>query len=96
MNSILTFGENFGSRVVSADAQDTKIVWKVYHANITLILVESSLPIDDRVYFEKLDRVFDAMVFLFGLDDLISISCVDKFKKEIRVIFVKDFVYFFF
>ena len=34
---------------------------------------------------ELLDTAYDGMVMLFGLDDLISIKNVERFKRDIRV-----------
>lgn len=34
---------------------------------------------------ELLDIAYDGMVMLFGLDDLISIKNVERFKRDIRV-----------
>lgn len=59
----------------------------MYHSNITLILVEQLEPINENVYFRKLDVLFDAMVILYGLEDLVNISNIEKFKKEIKVQF---------
>lgn len=59
----------------------------MYHSNITLILIEEAArAIDDRAYLKKLDLLFDALVLMYGLDDLVNISNVEKFKKEIKVI----------
>lgn len=57
----------------------------MYHANVVLILVETLTCHDEHVSFRKLDLLFDALVFMYGLDDLINISNVDKFKKDIKV-----------
>ncbi len=46
------------------------------------------MPVDERVYFDKIDLLFDALVLMYGLDDLIKINNVEKFKKEIRVNFI--------
>lgn len=69
------------------DSKEFKILWKMYQANLTLILVEPIDAFDENVYFRKLDLIFDALVILYGLEDLINISNVEKFKKEIQVIF---------
>ena len=69
----------------SADSQNSKIIWKIYHSTVTLILVEELTPVDERVYFDKIDLLFDALVLMYGLEDLIKINNVEKFKKEIRV-----------
>jgi hypothetical protein len=57
----------------------------MYHSNITLIMIENNQPISDNIYFEKLNIIFDSLVLLYGLDDLINIKNVEKFKREIRV-----------
>ena len=85
LNSIFTYGDNYGFRIHSIDSKQFKIIWKMYSSNITLILIENLQPVSDHFYFQKLDLLFDAMVFMYGLDDLINISNVEKFKKEIRV-----------
>jgi hypothetical protein len=87
LNSIFTYGDNHGFRIHSIDSNNFKIAWKMYHSNITLILVEQLEPIDSKVYFDKLDLLFDSMVLMYGLDDLINIANVDKFQREIRVCF---------
>ena len=86
LNSIFTYGDNYGFRIHSLDSNEFKIVWKMYEQNITLILIESLQPVSEKFYFQKLDLLFDAMVFMYGIDDLIKIANVEKFKKEIRVI----------
>jgi hypothetical protein len=48
-------------------------------------LVEELEAIDENVYFHKLDLIFDALVFLYGLEDLMNIQNVEKFKREIKV-----------
>lgn len=40
---------------------------------------------DDAHMGKLLDNVFHAMVLLYGLDDLVNIKNVERFKKEIRV-----------
>jgi hypothetical protein len=88
LNTIQTFTENYGVKILNADSAETKIVWKVYHSTISLILVETNCPFDEKVYYEKLDLIFNALVILHGLDDLISINNVEKFKKDIRVSYI--------
>ena len=85
LNNIFTYGDNYGVKLFSADSENYKILWKMYHSNITLILVEELLPIDEQFYFDKMDLLFDTLVLMYGLDDLINITNPEKFKKEIRV-----------
>lgn len=100
LNTIFKIGDNFGLRIHSIDSLKFKIIWKMYHANITLILIEDLTCQDESVSFRKLDLLFDTLVFMYGLEDLINISNVEKFKKDIQVnslVFsffkLKDFVY---
>ena len=57
----------------------------MFHSNLTLILVEQVYPIDEHVYFDKIEILFNALVFMYGLDDLIDINNIEKFKNEIKV-----------
>jgi hypothetical protein len=85
LNSIATFASTNGFKIHSAESEKTKIVWKIYHSQLTLILIEKLSPTDKQYYFSKIDLIFDAMVCLYGLDDLLRINDVDKFKKDIKV-----------
>ena len=57
----------------------------MFHSSLTLILVEQIHPIDEHVYFDKIEILFNALVFMYGLDDLIEINSIEKFKNEIKV-----------
>ena len=86
MNSLFTYGDNYGVKIHSADSKDFKIIWKTFHSSITLILIEPLLPVNEQFYFNKIDILFNALVLLYGLDDLVNIANTEKFKKEIKVI----------
>jgi hypothetical protein len=85
LNGIFTYGDSYGVKIINADSDNLKIVWKMYHSNITLIMIENNQPVNDNVYFDKMNLIFDSLVLLYGLDDLINIKNVEKFKREIRV-----------
>jgi hypothetical protein len=87
LNSIFTYGGNYGFNIHSIDSNSFKITWKMYRANLTLILVEQLDPVDASVYERKLDLLFDALVLMYGVDDLINVPSVDKLKREIRPAF---------
>ncbi len=96
LNGIFTYGDSYGVKIINADSDNLKIVWKMYHSNITLIMIENNQPINDNVYFDKMNLIFDSLVLLYGLDDLINIKNVEKFKREIRVPLRFIFFFFFF
>ena len=55
--------------------------------------MEELAPVDEQKYlFDKIDLIFDSLVLMHGLDDLINISNKEKFKREIKVIYFKYFV----
>jgi hypothetical protein len=78
-------GDEFGLKLTSADTDNYKIVWKMYHANLTLVLVETDCGLDDAVYTNKLDLLFDAIVLQHGLDDIINVKHIEKFQRQINV-----------
>lgn len=69
----------------SADSENYKIIWKMYDSNITLVLIEKLMPIDERVYFNKIDLLYDGIVFMYGTEDIKTMNSSEKFKKEIKV-----------
>jgi hypothetical protein len=84
---MFTFADNNGFKLISADSVEFKLVWKMYYSNITLILIEKQMPVDEKFYLKKLDILFDALVFICGLDDLISAGNADRLQKDVEVIF---------
>ena len=83
LNCLYSYAENYGVKLYSSDSEKFKIIWRKYHSSITLILIEKQQPIDEKVYSHKLDMLFDALVLVYGLEDLINITNNEKFKKEI-------------
>jgi hypothetical protein len=53
--------------------------------SLTLIVVSQDDCADDCHLNKLLDNVIQAMVLVYGLDDLINIKNVERFKKEIKV-----------
>lgn len=87
LSHIFSSGNSYGFRVYSLDSTEFKIAWRCYHSSLMLILIETLEPIDENVYFHKLDLLFDSLVFMYGLDDLISIADVETFQREIKIAF---------
>ena len=59
----------------------------MYFSNLTLILIEPIEPFDEGFYLRKLDMLFEAMVMMYGLEDLKNIENIEKFKQEIKIVF---------
>lgn len=57
----------------------------LFACSITLILVADKSLYNQRQLEDLLETAYDGMVMLFGLDDLILIKNVERFKRDIRV-----------
>lgn len=60
-----------------------------FPSNIPSLVLISVMSLDsaaDDVFTGKLlENIFNAMIFLYGLDDLTNIKNVERFKREIKV-----------
>lgn len=79
------FAANHDTELHSTVTEDSKIVWKEFHNSITLIMVCQDDNSSDIHMQRLLEYVFQAMVLVYGKDELVSIKNVDRFKKEIKV-----------
>lgn len=53
--------------------------------SVTLIAIAQNDDADDCHYSNLLNLVFNAMVLLVGIEEVINMKNVEKFKKEIKV-----------
>uniref|UniRef100_A0A2C9KJ92 FUZ/MON1/HPS1 first Longin domain-containing protein n=1 Tax=Biomphalaria glabrata TaxID=6526 RepID=A0A2C9KJ92_BIOGL len=86
LNAVHMFSANHDATLQSTTTDDARIVWREFHNSLVLIAVMGRDGASDDAHMGKLlDNVFHAMVLLYGLDDLVNIKNVERFKKEIRV-----------
>ncbi|KAH9500532.1 hypothetical protein Btru_072190 [Bulinus truncatus] len=79
------FSANHDAALQSTTTDDARIVWREFHSSLVLIAVMGRDGASDDSHMGKLlENVFSAMVLLYGLDDLVNIKNVERFKKEIR------------
>ncbi|KAI8783837.1 protein fuzzy, partial [Biomphalaria glabrata] len=85
LNAVHMFSANHDATLQSTTTDDARIVWREFHNSLVLIAVMGRDGASDDAHMGKLlDNVFHAMVLLYGLDDLVNIKNVERFKKEIR------------
>ncbi|KAK0055155.1 protein fuzzy, partial [Biomphalaria pfeifferi] len=88
LNAVHMFSANHDATLQSTTTDDARIVWREFHNSLVLIAVMGRDGASDDAHMGKLlDNVFHAMVLLYGLDDLVNIKNVERFKKEIRICF---------
>ena len=61
------------------------LIVSITNCSITLILVADKTLYSEWQIDGVLEMVYDSMVLLLGLDDLISFKNVERFKRDIRV-----------
>ncbi|XP_078582689.1 protein fuzzy homolog isoform X1 [Branchiostoma floridae x Branchiostoma japonicum] len=84
LNGVHMFGANHDANLVSTTTEHTKLVWRVYHDSITLIVISVDQRASDSQLQRFLDNVFNSMVLLLGLDELITIKNVERLKRDLR------------
>ncbi|XP_014662287.1 PREDICTED: protein fuzzy homolog [Priapulus caudatus] len=84
LNGVHMFASTHNIELLATQTKDAKIAWKVCHGSITLILVTRDDGGSDACLRHLLAAVFDAMVLLVGLDDLINIKNVERLKRELK------------
>ncbi|XP_013390800.1 protein fuzzy homolog [Lingula anatina] len=87
LNGVHMFASTHDVSLLSTTTVDAKVVWKVFHDSITLILVSRDDNASDSHLQQLIEKVFLSMVLVYGLDDLTNIKNIERFKKEIKVCF---------
>jgi len=88
LNGVHMFGAAQDAVLQSSLTDHGKIVWKMFENSLTLILVTD----DDGAHHDHhmlhfLDLVFNAVVLLCGVEDIVSLSNrnVERLKKEVKL-----------
>ncbi|XP_059152757.1 protein fuzzy homolog [Physella acuta] len=88
LNAVHMFAANHDAVLQSTTTDDARIVWKDFHNSLVLIAVVSRDSAADDVHVGRLlENVFHSLVLLYGLEELVNIKNVERFKKEIRICF---------
>ncbi|XP_038639581.1 protein fuzzy homolog [Scyliorhinus canicula] len=84
LNGVHMFGSNQDVLLTSTCTDNTSVCWRVFHESITLIAMTSEENASDLYLSRLLDNVFNAMVLVIGLDDLVNLKNVERLKRELR------------
>lgn len=87
LNGVHMFGAAQDAILKSSLTEHGKIVWKMFEEALTLIVVTDDCANHDKHMTHFLDLVFNAVVLLCGLEDILSLCNrnVERLKKEVKL-----------
>ncbi|NP_001035106.1 protein fuzzy homolog [Xenopus tropicalis] len=84
LNGVHMFASNQDVLLTSTCTENTRVAWRAFHDSITLIVMSSESGASKLSLNRLLENVFNAMVLVIGLDDLVNIKNVERLKKDLR------------
>ncbi|XP_048373700.1 protein fuzzy homolog [Sphaerodactylus townsendi] len=84
LNGVHMFGSNLDVLLTAACTENTRVVWKVFHNSITLIVLSSDEGASDFSLGRLLENVFNAMVLVLGLEELANARNIERLKKDLK------------
>jgi len=87
LNGVAMFGLSHDVTLLNTLTRECRIQWRDYHNSIRLIIVVPLDSVSDFHIHRLLDLIFQSMVLLSGLDDLIALRNIDRVKRELRSAF---------
>ena len=84
LNGVAMFGQSHDITLLSTVTKECRILWRDYHNTIRLIIVVPYDSVTDFHIHRLLDNIFQCLVLLVGLDDLIALRNIDRIKRELR------------
>ncbi|XP_071802751.1 protein fuzzy homolog [Asterias amurensis] len=79
------FAQNHGVGLQSTTTEEAKVVWKVFHESVTLVLIMPDDGCSDIHLNTLLDHIFHTMVMFIGLDTLENIKNVERLRRDLKV-----------
>ena len=73
--------------LINPHVKECRILWRDYHNSVRLIIVVPLDSVTDFHIHRLLDNIFQCLVLLVGLDDLIALRNIDRVKRELRASF---------
>nr|XP_020649652.1 protein fuzzy homolog isoform X1 [Pogona vitticeps] len=84
LNGVHMFGSNLGVLLTAACTENTRVMWKVFHNSITLIVLSSDESTSELSLGKLLENVFSAMVLILGLEELVNARNIERLKKDLK------------
>ena len=87
LNGVAMFGQSHDVTLLSTMTRECRLLWRDYHNSVRLIVVVPLDSVSDFHIHRLLDNIFQCLVLLVGLDDLIALRNIDRVKRELRASF---------
>jgi len=84
LNGVAMFGASHDVTLLSTVTRECRLLWRDYHNSVRLIIVVPLDTVSDFHIHRLLDNIFQAMVLMVGLDDLLALRNIDRVKRELR------------
>ncbi|KAM3921083.1 protein fuzzy homolog isoform 2-T2 [Leptodactylus fuscus] len=84
LNGVHMFANNQDVLLTSTRTENSRVLWRTFHDSINLIVMSCENTASDFSLNKLLENVFNAMVLVIGLDDLVNIKNVERLKKDLR------------
>ncbi|XP_060636740.2 protein fuzzy homolog isoform X2 [Anolis sagrei] len=84
LNGVHMFGSNLDVLLTAACTENTRVMWKVFHNSITLIVLSSDEGTSDFSLGRLLENIFNAMVLILGLEELVNARNIERLKKDLK------------
>lgn len=79
------FSQNHNVTLQSTTTDEVKVVWKVFHESLVLVVLLHDDGSPDVHLNTLLDNVFNTMVLLVGFDSLVHVRNVERLRRDLRV-----------
>ncbi|XP_074660651.1 protein fuzzy homolog [Tubulanus polymorphus] len=85
LNGLDIYAENHAAKLLSASSDNSNVIWKVFHDSFRILLVKQEDETDVKFAVQQIVYVFNALVLMYGFENLVPIKNVEKLKKEVKV-----------
>ncbi|XP_071838925.1 protein fuzzy homolog [Apostichopus japonicus] len=79
------FAQNHGVTLQTTDTEESKVVWRVFHDSIVLVLVQGDDGSSHVHANTLLEHVFQTMVMYLGLDTISRLRNIERLRRDLRV-----------
>jgi len=87
LNGVALFSKSQDVTLLSTITKDCKLLWRDYHNSVRLIVAVPFDTISDVHLHRLLDNVFQSLVLLIGLEDLVAQRNTERIKKDLRAVY---------
>ena len=78
------FAQSHDVTLITTITKNCKLLWRDYHNSVRLIIAVPFDTLSDVHIHRMLDNIFQAMVLIVGLDDLVAQRNLERTKRDLR------------